>query len=178
MKKLVFVAVCLLMINSIVAQAKHSVGYVNAEGEEVALEVLSSGLRSSESLKGNEYKLQFKGATTVSVLKKGQEIEFIVHVSGGIVDPEKDVRIVKFDVSKKNRSTRTFIAGPLNKGGDVNPTLIGGGEIVKVDDNTIKVTVSIEESGEYALVVGDVSFVKNNDGVGGKIGFHCFTVED
>jgi hypothetical protein len=178
MKKVLFIAVCLFMINSIVAQAKHSVGYVGSEGEEVALEVLTTGLSKSESLKGQEYKLKLKGATSVSVLKKGQEIEFVVHVSGGKVDPEKDVRIVKFDVSKKNRSTRSFVAGPLNKAGDVSPTLIGGGKVVKVDDNTIKVTVTIDEAGEYALVVGDVSFVKNNDGVGGSIGFHCFTIED
>ncbi len=119
-----------------------------------------------------------KGVSSSTVLKKGKDFEFLINKGDGVINPETDVRIVKFEVEKKKRTTRTFIAGPLNKDGNETPKLVSGGKVEKIDKNTIKVTVSNLEVGEYAIVLGDVDFVKNKTKMETSIGFYCFSVTE
>ncbi len=56
MKKLLFVAFCLTTLNLITAQKEHKVTC-----NEKTIEVLKPSLRTSEGLKGSEYKYNFKG---------------------------------------------------------------------------------------------------------------------
>ena len=171
MKRLLFMAFCLTTLSTIKAQKDHVVNV-----DDKTIEVSKPGLRTSEGLKGSEYKYNFKGVNSTTVLKKGKKLEFLITKGDGLINPETDVRIVKFKVEKKKRTTRTFIAGPLNKEGNESPKLVSGGEVQKLDVNTIKVSVSNLEVGEYAIVLGDVDFVKNKTKMGTSIGFYCFSI--
>lgn len=176
MKKITLISLVIISFfinHNVNAQKEHSVTY-----NEKVIEVLKPGLRTSEGLKGSEYKFNFKGVNSTTLIKKGETVELVVSKGTGVINPESDVRIVQFNVEKKKRTTRTFIAGPLNKDGDESPKLVSGGKVELVDENTLKVTVSNLEVGEYALVLGDVNFVKNKTKIDTSIGFHCFSIID
>jgi hypothetical protein len=174
MKKLLSVALCLSMYSFVFAQNAHKVVYSSRDGDEKTLEALTSSLRSSEGLKGQSYKLVFKGLSSENQIKKNETLKFLIEKGEGVINLEKGVRIVQFDLTKNNRITETLI--PLMEKEVQNPKLVSDGTVQLIETKQIEVIIPNLEVGEYAFVLGDVDFTKNKSAEGKSIIFYCFSV--
>lgn len=176
MKNLILFTILLFCQVQLQAQDEHVVTF-KSDDENIVLEVQKASFRSSEGIKGNEYKYAFKETTSNIIIKKDSLLEFTIDKGFGKISPMNDVRIVRFEVDKKKRYTRLFTAGPLNKDGDVKPDLVKG-TVKKTGDNTFSVSVENLEVGEYAFVIGNVNFYENSRIANRPIVFQCFTITE
>ena len=148
--------------------------YISDDNSTIVLEQQYSNSSFSESVKGTEYKLRVDEPTSTVTVNAGKA-KFLVNLSHN-TNVNEGIKLVKMTAEKKKRSTRTFIAVPLNKNGDETPELVKF-TTEKYGEHSYIVTVENLEVGEYAFAVGGADFVKNN-GVNGKaVNFQLFSVK-
>ena len=176
---IIFITTVNAQENSLSESTKFSeVQYITPEGKGIPLEVIPAGLITSETFKGREAKLRIKGSTSSVKIPTTDSIQFLVRLSeNDKITPRQHIKLIHLNAEKKRRTTRTFIAGPLNKNGNESPEFVEF-TYKKYGEYSYIVTVPKLTKGEYAFVIGIANFETNKNWANKAIEFQLFSVTE